>query len=57
MKKSVDTSKITVGLVGMGLMGSSIVTCLLIAGHRVVGVAPLANELDASEERIKAPSS
>jgi len=54
MKKSVDTSKITVGLVGMGLMGSSIVTCLLIAGHRVVGVAPLANELDASEERIKA---
>jgi len=54
MKKSLDTSKITVGLVGMGLMGSSIVTCLLIAGHRVVGVAPLANELDASKERIKA---
>ncbi len=54
MKKSIDTGKITVGLVGMGLMGSSIVTCLLIAGHRVVGVAPLANELDASEQRIKA---
>jgi len=54
MKKSDDINKITVGVVGMGLMGSSIVTCLLIAGHRVVGVAPLANELSSSEDRIKA---
>ena len=42
MKKSIDTSKISIGVVGLGLMGSSIVTCLLIAGHPVVGVAPLA---------------
>jgi len=54
MKKSVDATKITIGLVGMGLMGSSIVTCLLIAGHKVVGIAPLPNELAASVKRIKA---
>ncbi len=54
MKKSDDKNKIAIGLVGMGLMGSSIVTCLLIAGHPVVGVSPLPNELDNSLERIKA---
>jgi 3-hydroxybutyryl-CoA dehydrogenase len=54
MKKSIDTGKISIGVVGLGLMGSSITTCLLIAGHPVVGVAPLANELKQSENRIKA---
>ncbi len=54
MKKSIDTSKIRIGVVGLGLMGSSITTCLLIAGHPVVGVAPLANELHQSENRVKA---
>ena len=54
MKKLDDKNKIAIGLVGMGLMGSSIVTCLLLAGHPVVGVSPLPNELDNSVERIKA---
>ena len=54
MKKLDDKNKIAIGLVGMGLMGSSIVTCLLIAGHPVVGVSPLPNELDNSVKRIKA---
>ena len=54
MKQSIDTSKITIGVVGLGLMGSSIATCLLIAGHPVIGVAPLPGELGHSENRIKA---
>jgi len=53
MKKSIDTSKISVGVVGLGLMGSSIATCLLIAGHPVVGVAPMPDDLKHSGNRIK----
>jgi len=32
---------VTVGIVGLGLMGCSICTCLLIAGHKVIAVAPI----------------
>jgi 3-hydroxybutyryl-CoA dehydrogenase len=32
------TASVSVGVVGLGLMGRSIVTCLLAAGHPVVGV-------------------
>ncbi|MDB5242224.1 MAG: 3-hydroxyacyl-CoA dehydrogenase family protein, partial [Spirosoma sp.] len=35
------TQTMPVGVVGLGLMGSSIVTCLLAAGHPVVAVAPI----------------
>ena len=43
-KRPRSTSKtnpadIPVGVVGLGLMGTSIVTCLLAAGHPVVGVS------------------
>lgn len=41
---------INMGVVGVGLMGSSIVVALLIAGHRVIAIAPLPEEL------VKAPS-
>ena len=41
------------GVVGLGLMGCSIVTCLLIAGHPVVAVAPIATDLLKAEERIR----
>ncbi|HZI52226.1 MAG TPA: 3-hydroxyacyl-CoA dehydrogenase family protein [Chitinophagaceae bacterium] len=54
MKKSINTSEITIGVVGLGLMGNSIVTCLLIAGHPVVGVAPMPDDLKFAENRIKA---
>lgn len=40
------TSDIPVGVVGMGLMGTSIVTCLLAAGHPVAAV-----EVDAFKRR------
>ena len=34
--------KFHVGVVGLGLMGCSITTCLLMAGHKVIAVAPVA---------------
>lgn len=36
----------TVGVIGLGLMGSSIVTSLVISGHRVVALAPIAADLE-----------
>ncbi len=53
MKQTFDTSTIPVGLVGLGLMGCSITTCLLMAGHPVVAVAPIPVDLDHAESRIK----
>lgn len=48
-----NTSEITVGVVGLGLMGCSITTCLLMAGHRVVALAPIADDLVHAETRIR----
>jgi 3-hydroxybutyryl-CoA dehydrogenase len=42
-----------VGVVGMGLMGTSIATCLLAAGHRVVGVSDDPKKNRAAAERIR----
>ena len=47
-----NTKEIPVAVVGLGLMGSSIVTCLLIAGHPVVALAPLSHDLLYAEKRI-----
>jgi len=47
-----NTQEITVGIVGLGLMGSSIVTCMLIAGHPVIALAPQSNDLLFSRKRI-----
>lgn len=41
-----------VGVVGLGLMGCSITTCLLMAGHPVVAVAPVPVDLEHAERRI-----
>lgn len=40
------------GVVGLGLMGSSICVCLLIAGHPVIAVAPLPIDLENARPRI-----
>ncbi|WP_373516006.1 3-hydroxyacyl-CoA dehydrogenase family protein [Persicitalea sp.] len=48
-----NTQEIPVSVVGLGLMGCSIVTCLLIAGHPVVAVAPIPIDLDNAEDRIR----
>ena len=45
--------QISVGVVGLGLMGCSITTCLLIAGHPVIAVAPLPIDLVTAADRIR----
>ncbi|MDB5279210.1 MAG: 3-hydroxyacyl-CoA dehydrogenase NAD-binding protein [Ferruginibacter sp.] len=50
--ETIDTTKISVGVVGLGLMGCSITTCLLMAGHPVVAVAPLSADLEHAAKRI-----
>ena len=47
-----ESEKIIIGVVGLGLMGCSITTCLLIAGHPVVAVAPVEEDLEFAEKRI-----
>ena len=42
-----------VGVVGLGLMGCSIATCLLMAGHPVVAIAPIEADLQHAEKRIR----
>ncbi|MEC3878576.1 3-hydroxyacyl-CoA dehydrogenase family protein [Parapedobacter sp. 10938] len=41
-----------VGVVGLGLMGSSIVVALLAAGHRVVALAPIADEKEKASRHL-----
>ena len=53
MEKEFVINEMPVGVVGLGLMGCSIVTCLLMAGHPVIAVAPLAVDLVTAEDRIR----
>jgi 3-hydroxybutyryl-CoA dehydrogenase len=53
VKEQFKTGEITVGVVGLGLMGCSIVTCLLMAGHKVIAVAPLPVDMENAESRIR----
>lgn len=53
MKEQFKTGEITVGVVGLGLMGCSIATCLLMAGHKVIAVAPLPVDMETAEKRIR----
>src|SRR5688500_410478 len=43
----------TIGVVGLGLMGCSIATCLLMAGHTVVAIAPNESDLLHADKRIR----
>lgn len=52
-RSSIDTANLPVAVVGLGLMGCSITTCLLMAGHPVVAIAPIADDLQHAEKRIK----
>ncbi|MEO8764158.1 MAG: 3-hydroxyacyl-CoA dehydrogenase family protein [Ginsengibacter sp.] len=51
-EQEIETGKIPAGVVGLGLMGCSITTCLLIAGHPVMAIAPIALDLEHASERI-----
>lgn len=50
---SIRTKEIPVGVVGLGLMGCSIATCLLMAKHPVIAVAPISDDLKHAESRIR----
>lgn len=54
MKNStIEAKNIPIGVVGLGLMGCSITTCLLMAGHPVIAVAPIPADMKTAEPRIK----
>lgn len=53
MKPILYSHEISLGVVGLGLMGSSIVVALLQAGHKVIAIAPLANEQGQAIKRIE----
>src|SRR5437762_6236419 len=53
MPEFIDTKNISTGVVGLGLMGCSITTCLLIAGHPVIAVAPIPDDLIHAMTRIQ----
>lgn len=52
--KGKEQEKIIIGVVGLGLMGCSISTCLLLAGHPVIAVAALPVDMEFAESRIRA---
>lgn len=53
MIEQLNTSHIPIGVVGLGLMGSSIVAALLISGHAVKAIAPIEADAFNAEERIQ----
>jgi 3-hydroxybutyryl-CoA dehydrogenase len=50
----IDPKKIDVGVVGLGLMGTSITACLVGAGHRVTGVEQDASKCRTARARVHA---
>ncbi len=53
MNEKIIPQEIEIGVVGLGLMGCSICTCLLMAGHPVIAVAPIPIDLLHAENRIR----
>ena len=53
MQQEIDPGKIPAGVVGLGLMGCSITTCLLMAHHPVTAIAPVPADLEHAEKRIR----
>jgi len=48
-----EPADIEVGIVGIGLMGSSIIVSLLSSGHRVKAIAPIPADYRGARERIE----
>src|SRR6476646_3193161 len=46
------SEKIRIGIVGLGLMGSSIATCILAAGHKVTAFTRKIEKADEVKKRI-----
>lgn len=53
MNNKVELKNIEVGVVGLGLMGSSIIVSLLIAGHPVKAIAPIPEDMELAATRIR----
>jgi 3-hydroxybutyryl-CoA dehydrogenase len=52
MNNKKQPHEVSIGVVGLGLMGSSIVVSLLIAGHKVIAIAPIAEDMKNAHQRI-----
>ena len=53
MKKTTKPSEITIGVVGLGLMGRSIVTSLLLSNHKIRAIAPIPEDMVLASTRIQ----
>lgn len=53
MTKRIALEKIHAGVVGLGLMGTSIVACLLAAGHQVTGVEQDPDRCKTARTRVR----
>ncbi len=53
MYKTKEPKNIPVGIVGLGLMGSSIAVCMVLAGHKVVGLEPVEAQREKSRDSIQ----
>lgn len=51
-KNKIQPKEVNVAVVGLGLMGCSITACLLMAGHKVIAVAPIASDVDTAKPRV-----
>jgi 3-hydroxybutyryl-CoA dehydrogenase len=51
--KQIRHPDINIGVVGLGLMGSSIISCLLISGHWVKAIAPISQDKIGALSRIE----
>ncbi|HEY0667115.1 MAG TPA: 3-hydroxyacyl-CoA dehydrogenase family protein [Sphingobacteriaceae bacterium] len=48
----INPADIEVGVIGIGLMGSSIIVSLLASGHQVKAIAPIPADFEGAKERI-----
>ena len=53
MKEDIGNQDIEIGVVGLGLMGTSIIVSLLLAGHRVQAIAPVPGEKEEAPVHIE----
>ena len=52
-EQNLQPENISVGVVGLGLMGCSITACLLMAGHPVIALAPIPSDMTTAMPRIR----
>lgn len=53
MNNKAELKNIEVGVVGLGLMGSSIIVSLLLAGHPVKAIAPIPDDMKLAASRVR----